>query len=252
MAMSRLCFTKPNIMQLLENKVAIVTGGTRGIGRAIVETFVREGAKVVFTGRSTCPDEMANIENALFCQADIVSFAGAQKVADFTLEKFGRIDILVNNAGANRDTLLLRMSEEDWDDIIATDLKSVFNYVKAVQPTMLKQRAGSIISTGSVVGIGGNAGQANYAAAKAGIIGFSKSIAKELGSRNIRCNVVAPGLIDTLMTQKLPDEAKEAIIKGIALRRIGQAQDVANVMLFLASDLASYVTGQVIVCDGGM
>lgn len=240
------------MMQLLENKIAIVTGGTRGIGRAIVETFLREGAKVVFTGRGECPAEMQNLDGAWFVQADGTVGDDARKVVDFTMEKFGRIDILVNNAGINRDTLLMRMSEQDWDDVLSADLKAVFHFVKAVQPVMLRQRAGSIISTGSVVGIGGNAGQANYAAAKAGVIGFSKSVAKELGSRNIRCNVVAPGLIDTAMTQKLSDEARDGIQKGIALRRIGRPEEVAATVLFLASDLASYVTGQVLVCDGGM
>lgn len=238
--------------QLLADKVAIVTGGTRGIGCAIVETFLREGAKVVFTGRSECPLDMQNLDGACFVQADGTVGDDARKVVDFAMEHFGRIDILVNNAGINRDTLLMRMSEQDWDDVISADLKSVFHYVKAVQPVMLRQRAGSIISTGSVVGIGGNAGQANYAAAKAGVIGFTKSVAKELGSRNIRCNVVAPGLIDTAMTQKLSAEAREAIQKGIALRRIGLPEEVAATVLFLASDLASYITGQVIVCDGGM
>ncbi len=242
---------------LLSEKVAIVTGGTRGIGRAIVEKFAENGAKVVFTGTSQVSDDMAARLADLhadyrFVKADAASSADAEMVVKTCIDVFGRVDVLVNNAGITRDGLLMRMSEENWDDVLRVNLKSVFNYTKAVQSVMLRQRAGSIISISSVSGIGGNAGQANYAAAKAGIIGFTKSVAKELGSRNIRCNAIAPGLIETDMTQKLSDEAREAIAKTIALRRTGKPQDVANTALFLASDLASYITGQVIICDGGM
>lgn len=244
-------------MELLTGKVAIVTGGTRGIGRAIVETFAAHGAKVMFTGTSQVSAEMQECLTALgadcrFVQADASSAADAERVAAACVEAFGRIDILVNNAGITRDGLLMRMSETQWDEVLNVDLKSVFNYTKAVQATMLRQRAGSIISLSSVSGIGGNAGQANYAAAKAGVIGFTKSMAKELGSRNIRCNAIAPGLIATDMTRKLSDDAREAIMRTIALRRIGTPQEVAQTALFLASDLSAYVTGQVLVCDGGM
>jgi 3-oxoacyl-[acyl-carrier protein] reductase len=244
-------------MELLTGKVAIVTGGTRGIGRAIVETFAAHGAKVMFTGTSQVSPEMQECLTALgadcrFVQADASSAADAERVAAACVEAFGRIDILVNNAGITRDGLLMRMSETQWDEVLNVDLKSVFNYTKAVQATMLRQRAGSIISLSSVSGIGGNAGQANYAAAKAGVIGFTKSMAKELGSRNIRCNAIAPGLIATDMTRKLSDDAREAIMRTIALRRIGTPQEVAQTALFLASDLSAYVTGQVLVCDGGM
>ena len=244
-------------MELLTGKVAIVTGGTRGIGRAIVETFAAHGAKVMFTGTSQVSPEMQERLAALgadcrFVQADASSAADAERVAAACVEAFGRIDILVNNAGITRDGLLMRMSETQWDEVLNVDLKSVFNYTKAVQATMLRQRAGSIISLSSVSGIGGNAGQDNYAAAKAGVIGFTKSMAKELGSRNIRCNAIAPGLIATDMTRKLSDDAREAIMRTIALRRIGTPQEVAQTALFLASDLSAYVTGQVLVCDGGM
>ena len=244
-------------MAILTDKVAIVTGGTRGIGRAIVEQFAREGAKVFFTGTTSLPHELEEVLNGMgatysFMAADAASFADAEKVAAACMEQYGRIDILVNNAGITRDTLLMRMTEADWDAVLSTNLKSVFNYVKAVQPVMLRQRAGSIINLSSVVGIGGNAGQANYAASKAGVIGFTKSVAKEIGSRNIRCNAIAPGFIDTDMTQKLPEEQRTALVKAIALRRMGTPEDVARVALFLACDLSSYVTGQVIGCDGGM
>ena len=242
---------------LLEGKVAIVTGGTRGIGRAIVEKFLENGACVLFTGTSSVSPEMeARLKEIggewQFVQADASSSADAEQVVKTCVEKFGRLDVLVNNAGITRDTLLMRMSEEMWDEVMRVNLKSVYNYTKAVQPVMLKQRSGSIISMSSVTAIGGNAGQANYAAAKAAIIGFTKSVAKELGSRSIRCNAIAPGLIDTDMTQKLPQEVRDAIAKGIALRRTGRPEDVANTALFLASDLSAYITGQVLVCDGGM
>ncbi|HNW68430.1 MAG TPA: 3-oxoacyl-[acyl-carrier-protein] reductase [Bacteroidales bacterium] len=244
-------------MELLSQKVAIVTGGSRGIGRAIVETFAREGAKVLFTATSVLSSEMIESLNSIgahyhFVRADASSFSAANEVVNACVEKFGRIDVLVNNAGITRDNLLMRMTEAEWDAVIGVNLKSVFNLTKAVQPVMLKQRAGSIINLSSIVGLGGNVGQANYAASKAGIIGFTKSVAKEIGSRNIRCNAIAPGLIDTDMTQKLTEELRDTLTKSIALRRMGVPEDVAKVALFLASDLSQYITGQVIGCDGGM
>lgn len=244
-------------MELLAQKVAIVTGGSRGIGRAIVETFAKQGASVVFTATSPVSSEVIDSLNSIgakyhFMTANASSFSDSEKVVQTCLELYGRIDILVNNAGITRDNLLMRMAESDWDDVINVNLKSVFNLTKAVQPVMLKQRVGSIINLSSVVGLGGNPGQSNYAASKAGIIGFTKSVAKEIGSRNIRCNAIAPGLINTDMTQKLSDEVRETLTKNIALRRMGSPEDVAQVALFLASDLSKYVTGQVIGCDGGM
>lgn len=244
-------------MNLLQDKIAVVTGGSRGIGQAVVKAFMANGAKVVFTARNPITDELAAELDGLgggylFLQADASSSADTEKVVAAAMEKFGRIDILVNNAGITRDTLLMRMSEQDWDSVLSTNLKSVFNYTKAVQSVMLKQRAGSIINLSSVVGIGGNAGQANYAASKAGVIGFTKSVAKEIGSRGIRCNAIAPGLIDTDMSAKMTEEQRAAVTKSIALKRIGRPEDVAQVALFLASDLSAYVTGQVIGCDGGM
>lgn len=242
---------------MLKNKVAIVTGGSRGIGRAIVEVFAAQGAKVVFTSRtSPAPDMEESLRTLgadyLYVPADVKSPADVARVVESCMERYGRIDVLVNNAGVTHDTLLMRMSEDAWDDVLSTNLKSVFLFTKAVQMVMLKQRSGSIINLSSVVGIGGNAGQANYAASKAGVIGFTKSVAKELGSRNIRCNAIAPGLIDTSMTAKLSEEQRAEVLKTISLRRIGRPEDVANVALFLASDLSCYVTGQVLGCDGGM
>lgn len=242
---------------MLSGKIALVTGGTRGIGRAIVEQFAENGAKVVFTGRTEMPADLEEKLRGLgsefrFVQADAAVMADAERAVKTCLDEFGRVDILVNNAGITRDALLMRMSEEQWDAVIATNLRSVFNYTKAVQGQMLRQRSGSIVNISSVSGIGGNAGQANYAAAKAGIIGFTKSVAKELGSRNIRCNAIAPGFIETDMTAGLSAEVKEAIGKTIALRRTGRPEEVAQVALFLASEMSGYVTGQVVVCDGGM
>ena len=231
---------------LLAGKTALITGATKGIGREIALTFAEHGANVAITARHEPTDNLlAELEQwggqVRFYLSDAASFESAEK-----------IDILVNNAGITRDTLLMRMKEEDWDAVINTNIKSVFNLTKAVQPYMLKQRSGSIINMSSIVGLSGNAGQANYAASKAGIIGFTKSVAQEIGSRSIRCNAIAPGFIDTEMTQAIPADIKEAYLKKIALRRIGQPRDVANTALFLASDLSAYVTGQVLVCDGGM
>ena len=244
-------------MKQLENKVAIITGGTRGIGRAIVERFAAEGAKIILTGTSHISDELSQKLDEMgaeyqFVKANAASMEDAETVVKTCIDKFGRIDILVNNAGITRDTLLLRMSESDWDDVIATNLKSVFNYTRAVQQLMLRQRSGAIVNMSSIAGVMGNAGQTNYAASKAGIIGFTKSIAREIGSRKVRCNAIAPGLIETDMTKDLPEEIKEGMLRGIPLRRMGKAEEIANVALFLASDQSSYITGQVIVCDGGM
>lgn len=242
---------------LLAGKTALITGATKGIGREIAMTFAEQGANVAITARHEPTDNLlAELEQwggkARFYLSDASSFEISEATVKKVIEDFQRIDILVNNAGITRDTLLMRMKEEDWDAVININLKSVFNFTKAVQTYMLKQRAGSIINLSSIVGISGNAGQANYAASKAGIIGFTKSVAQEIGSRSIRCNAIAPGFIDTEMTQAIPDDIKEAYLKKIALRRIGQPRDVANAALFLASDLSAYVTGQVLVCDGGM
>ncbi|MDL2296563.1 3-oxoacyl-[acyl-carrier-protein] reductase [Bacteroidales bacterium OttesenSCG-928-C03] len=246
-------------MKLLEGKVAFITGGNRGIGKGIVEAFAAQGATVIFTASKETAAALdfekslkAGGHNARFLAYNVADFAEVENAIKTTIAEFGRIDVLINNAGITRDNLLMRMSENDWDDVISVNLKSVFNHVKAVQPFMLKQRAGSIINLSSVVGINGNAGQTNYAASKAGIIGFSKSIAKEIGSRNIRCNVIAPGFIATDMTDKLPEDLKKEWTQKISLRRIGNVEDIANTAIFLASDLSAYITGQVLVCDGGM
>jgi len=244
---------------MLAGKVALITGGTRGIGKAIVLSFAKNGAKVVFTyaGSVDKAEELVkSIQDsggeALAIQADASQFEAAQMVVNETIAKFGKLDILVNNAGITRDNLLLRMNEAQFDEVIAANLKSVFNYTKAATKPMMSQRNGVMINMSSVVGVGGNAGQANYAASKAGIIGFSKSIAKELGSRNIRCNVVAPGFIATEMTDKLPENELKKWTENIPLNRAGTPDDVANICLFLASEMATYITGQVIQIDGGM
>ena len=239
-------------MGLLTGKTALVTGASRGIGRAIALEFAKVGANIAFTSthRNENVDSLEKELSALgveflYLEADAKDFNRAAEIADETVKKFTRIDILVNNAGITADTLLMRMSEEQWDCVIATNLKSAFNYTKAVQRIMLKQREGSIINLSSVVGLSGNAGQANYAASKAGIVGFTKSVAKELGSRNIRCNAIAPGFIETDMTAALNDDQKKAIIDTIPLKRAGKPEDVANAALFLAS-------GQVINVCGAM
>jgi len=246
-------------MKLLEGKVALITGGARGIGKSIAICFASEGANIAFSDLKF--DEQAEaLEKELSdygikakgYASDASSFDGSEELVNSVVEHFGRIDILVNNAGITRDNLLMRMSEADWDLVIKVNLKSIFNMTKAVQKVMLKQRFGSIINMSSVVGIEGNAGQANYSASKAGLIGFTKSIAMELGSRNIRCNAVAPGFIETDMTAKLSEEVRKSWAEQIPLRRGGKPEDVANVALFLASELSSYVTGQVISVCGGM
>lgn len=246
-------------MGLLEGKVAIVTGAARGIGKAIALKFAAEGANIAFT-------DLAIDENALATQKEIEAFGVkakgyASNAANFDethtvvaeiVKEFGRVDILVNNAGITRDGLMMRMSEQQWDMVINVNLKSAFNFIHAITPVMMKQKNGSIINMSSVVGVGGNAGQANYSASKAGMIGLAKSIAKELGSRGVRANAIAPGFIITEMTDVLSEEVKADWAKQIPLRRGGTPEDVANVATFLASDLSSYVTGQVILCDGGM
>ncbi|MGY3793087.1 3-oxoacyl-[acyl-carrier-protein] reductase [uncultured Aquimarina sp.] len=246
-------------MNLLQGKTAIITGATRGIGKGIAQVFAKNGANVAFTFSSSV-DAATELEKELndlgvkakAYQSNAASFEQSESLVKDVLENFGSIDVLVNNAGITKDNLLMRMSEEDFDKVIEINLKSVFNMTKAVQRTMLKQRKGSIINMSSVVGVKGNAGQANYAASKAGIIGFSKSVALELGSRNIRSNVIAPGFIETEMTGKLDDKVVDEWRKAIPLKRGGSPEDIANACLFLASDLSAYVTGQVLNVDGGM
>ena len=247
-------------MKLLEGKTAIITGASRGIGKGIAQNFAKQGANVAFTysSSSAAAEELEQELTALGVQAkayksNAASFNDSQElVAQITKDFEGDIDILINNAGITKDNLLMRISEEDFDTVIEVNLKSVFNMTKAVQRTMLKQRKGSIINMSSVVGVKGNAGQTNYAASKAGIIGFSKSVALELGSRNIRCNVVAPGFIETEMTAKLDDKVVEGWRAGIPLKRGGTPEDIANACVYLGSDLSAYVTGQVLNVDGGM
>ena len=246
-------------MKLLEGKNAIITGGSRGIGKGIAQVFAQHGANVAFTYNSSAQsaEELAKELESLGVkakayQSNAASFQEAQELIDNVAKDFGSIDILINNAGITKDNLLMRMSEEDFDKVIEVNLKSIFNMTKAVQRTMLKQRYGSIINMSSVVGVTGNAGQANYAASKAGIIGFSKSMAQELGSRNIRTNVIAPGFIETEMTEKLDEKTVQGWRDAIPLKRGGKPKDIANACVYLGSDLSSYVTGQVIHVDGGM
>ncbi|KRO74760.1 MAG: 3-oxoacyl-[acyl-carrier-protein] reductase [Bacteroidetes bacterium] len=246
-------------MKLLENKVALVTGASKGIGRAIAQRFIEEGAKVAFTylssverGEALEKDLAALGGEAKGFRSDASSGEQAEQLIQDVVAHFGQIDIIVNNAGITRDTLMLRMSEEDFDQVISINLKSVFNTTKHAQRYMLKQRSGSIINISSIVGIKGNAGQANYAASKAGIIGFTKSVALELGSRGIRCNAVAPGFIETEMTGVLDEKVVQTWRDAIPLKRGGQPEDVANACVFLGSDLSSYVSGQVLQVDGGL
>ncbi len=244
---------------LLDGKVALVTGASRGIGRAIAVRLASEGAKVAinYAGNTAKAEEVkAEIEKnggeAILVQADVSSAEAVDAMIEKVTEAFGQIDILVNNAGITRDGLLMRMKEEDFEAVINTNLKGVFYCTKAVSKLMMKKRSGRIVNMASVVGLMGNAGQANYAAAKAGVIGFSKSAAKELAARGINVNVVAPGFIATDMTAAMTDKAKEATLAGIPLKRMGQPEDVANAVLFLVSDYASYITGQIVNVDGGM
>ena len=246
-------------MKLLENKIAIITGATRGIGRGIAVEFAKQGANVAFTYSSSvdAANALETELNALGIkakgyQSNAAEFDTAQELAKEILKEFGSIDVLVNNAGITKDNLLMRISEDDFDKVIEVNLKSVFNMTKAVIRPMMKQRAGSIINMSSVVGLKGNAGQSNYAASKAGILGFSKSVALELGSRNIRSNVIAPGFIETEMTGKLDEATVQSWRDSIPLKRGGSPEDIANACVFLASDMSSYITGQTLSVDGGM
>jgi 3-oxoacyl-[acyl-carrier protein] reductase len=247
-------------MSLLTNKKALITGGSRGIGAAIVRRFAEEGAAVAFTYNSSKEkaEALAAEVSATYgvtCrayQSDAASFSAAEALINAVIADFGQIDVLINNAGVTRDTLMLRMSEQQWDDVIANNLKSVFNLTKHAIRFMMKNKGGSIINMSSIVGITGNAGQANYAASKAGIIGFSKSIAKEMGSRNVRCNVIAPGFIETDMTDELDDKTKDAYLQNIPLKRLGGAREIADVCVFLGSDMSTYVTGQTLSVCGGL
>jgi 3-oxoacyl-[acyl-carrier protein] reductase len=246
-------------MTLLQNKVALVTGASRGIGREIAKKFASQGANVAFTYLSSIEKGQAlEAELAAYgikakgYRSDASDFAAAEQLIVDVVADFGTLDILVNNAGITRDTLLMRMSEEQWDDVLRVNLKSVFNLTKAAVKPMMRAKNGSIINMTSVVGLMGNAGQANYSASKAGIIGFTKSIAKELGSRNIRSNAIAPGFIETEMTGELNEKALEDWLKNIPLKRAGGGEDVANACVFLASDMSKYITGQTLQVDGGM
>lgn len=245
---------------MLKGKTALITGASRGIGKGIAEKFAMNGANIAFTFASSVEKARAFEEEltskygikAKGYQSDASDYNAAMALADQVLADFGNFDILINNAGITRDTLLMRMSEEQWDEVITTNLKSTFNLTKACLKTFLKNKAGSIINMSSVIGVTGNAGQANYAASKAGMIGFTKSIAKELGSRNVRCNAIAPGFIETEMTAGLDAEVKKSWVETIPLKRGGSTDDVANCCLFLASDMSAYITGQTINVCGGM
>lgn len=246
-------------MKLLEGKTVLITGASKGIGRAIANRFAEEGANVAFTFLSSVEKGQA-LEDELKSsgitakgyRSDASDFKAAEELIANVVSDFGGMDVLINNAGITRDNLLMRMSEEHWDEIMTVNLKSCFNTVKASTRTFMKQKSGSIINMSSVVGVKGNAGQANYAASKAGIIGFTKSVALELGSRNIRCNVIAPGFIETEMTDALDEKTVQSWRDAIPLKRGGAPEDVANACIFLASDLSSYITGQTIQVDGGM
>ena len=246
-------------MKLLEGRTALITGGSRGIGKGIVKVLIDNGANVAFTYASSSGPALelseklnSNKTKCISYKSDASVYSDCEKLIQNVLNDFGNIDVLINNAGITKDNLLLRMSEEDYDKVMDVNMKSVFNMTKACQRTFLKNKKGSIINISSVVGLKGNAGQSNYAASKAAIIGFSKSIALELGSRNIRCNVIAPGFIKTEMTDKLSDELIQSWNENIPLKRSGESEDVANLCLFLASDLSNYITGQVINIDGGL
>ena len=246
-------------MKLLENKVSIITGATRGIGKGVAELFADQGSHIIFTyvsydekARELEAELQAKGVKAKGYKFNVADFTACEEMANDVVKEFGSIDVVVNNAGITRDNLLMRMSEEQWDEVINTNLKSIFNMTKAVQRTMLKQRKGSIVNMSSVVGVKGNAGQANYAASKAGLLGFTKSVALELGSRNIRCNAIAPGFIETEMTGALDEATVQGWRDAIPLKRGGTTEDVANLALFLASDMSAYITGQTINVDGGM
>ena len=246
-------------MNILKDKIALVTGGSRGIGRRTALLFAEEGATVIFTdiqendsSRETLAELQKFCPKSMFIASNAADYEETLKVAETVQNTYGRLDILVNNAGITRDNLLLRMQPKDWDLVIEVNLRSVFNFCKAFTPMMLKQRSGSIINTASVVGVNGNAGQCNYSASKAGILGFTKSLAKEVGSRGIRVNAIAPGLIESAMTQAMPKEAHDKWLAEIPLRRGGTDLDIARTSLFLGSDLSEYITGQVICVDGGV
>ena len=246
-------------MKLLEGKTALITGAARGIGKALALKFAAEGANIAFTdlvidenGKQTEAELQALGVKAKGYASNAADFNQTKEVVTEIHKEFGRIDILVNNAGITKDGLMMRMTEQQWDAVIAVNLKSAFNFINAVLPIMLRQKSGSIINMASVVGVHGNAGQSNYAASKAGLIALAKSIAQEVGSRNIRANAIAPGFIETAMTAALPQEVRDEWAKKIPLRRGGQVEDIANVATFLASDLSSYVTGHVIQGDGGI
>lgn len=246
-------------MKLLEGKVALITGASKGIGRAVALRFAEQRANVAFTylssvekGEALVSELEAKGVKAKGYRSDASNFEAAQQLINEVVEDFGTMDVLINNVGITRDNLLMRMSEEQWDDIMNINLKSCFNTVKASFRTFMKQRSGSIINMSSIVGLKGNSGQANYAASKAGVIGFSKSVALELGSRNIRCNVVAPGFIETEMTNALDENVVQGWRDAIPLKRGGQPEDVADVCVFLASDMSTYITGQTIQVDGGL
>lgn len=245
-------------MKLLEGKVALITGATRGIGKSIAEMFAQQGAKVAFTYAGSV-DKAKELEAALSSvthikgyQSDASDFNAAQTLVEEVMAEFGQIDILINNAGVTKDNLLLRMTKNDWDHVLRINLDSVFNLTKAVIKPMMKAKSGSIINMTSVVGISGNAGQANYAASKAGVIGFTKSVALELGSRNIRCNAIAPGFIETEMTAALDEKATQKWAEAIPMKKLGKTTDVANACVFLGSDMASYINGQTLNVDGGL
>lgn len=246
-------------MEQLKGKVALITGATRGIGYAMAKCFAAEGAEIAFTyvnsveRANQVEQELAELGvKAKGFQSDVASFENANQVVESVVKEFGKIDILVNNAGITKDGLLLRMNEQQWDDVLDTNLKSAFNYVRACAPLMMRQRSGNILSVSSVVGIHGNAGQANYAASKAGLVGFTKSIAKELATRGIRANVIAPGFIMTEMTGKFDEKMLAEWCRGIPMQRGGDVEEVAKAALFLVSDQSSYITGQVLQVDGGM
>jgi 3-oxoacyl-[acyl-carrier protein] reductase len=244
---------------LLIGKTALITGAARGIGRSIALAYAAEGSDVAFTDLRY-DENMESLEKELAAlgrkgkgyASDASDFAASELLVDEVIRDFGKVDILINNAGITRDNLLMRMSEADWDLVIKVNLKSVFNMTRAIQKYMLKQRSGSIINMSSVVGLGGNAGQSNYSASKAGLIGFTKSVSQELGSRSIRCNAIAPGFIETEMTSRLPQEVRDGWIKDIPLKRVGKPEDVAKAAIFLGSDLSEYITGQVLQVCGGL
>ena len=244
---------------MLQGKCAVITGASRGIGKAIAIKFAKEGANVVLNYRNSEKEalelktELDKLgSNTLIIKADVSKFDEAQHLIKEAKNAFGRVDILVNNAGITKDTLIMRMKEEDFDDVIDINLKGSFNCLRAISPIMVKQKEGKIINMSSVVGVVGNAGQVNYSASKAGLIGMTKSLAKEIGSKNINVNAIAPGFIDTDMTKVLSDEQKKNIISGVPLKRLGQVEDIANLAVFLASEKSNYITGQVIHVDGGM